>query len=88
MSADSLAPPLAQNPTPEKQSQRHQRTPPAVPSVYLQTKLCAAPVPALRVVPYFVVGPQADPLRDLPVLASLLGQDLLDLEGLVRLHVD
>jgi hypothetical protein len=25
-------------------------------------------------------------LRDLPVLASLLGQDLLDLEGLVRRH--
>ena len=51
VSADSLAPPLAQNPTHEEQSQRHQRTPPAVPSVYLQTKLCAAPVPALRVVP-------------------------------------
>ena len=52
----------------------------------LEAELGAAPVPALRVVPYFVVGPQADPLRDLPVLASLLGQDLLDLEGLVRRH--
>ena len=33
--------------------------------------------------PDLVVGPQADPLGDLPVLASLLGQDLLDLERLV-----
>ena len=33
--------------------------------------------------PDLVVSPQADPLGDLPVLASLLSQDLLDLEGLV-----
>jgi len=40
-----------------------------------------------RNAPDLVVGPKADPLGDLPVLASLLGQDLLDLEGLVgRLH--
>ena len=30
-----------------------------------------------------VAGAQANPLRDGPVLALLLGQDLLDLEGLV-----
>ena len=36
------------------------------------------------IAPDLVVGPQTDPLRNLPVLASLLRQDLLDLEGLVR----
>lgn len=36
------------------------------------------------IAPDFVVGPQTDPLRNLPVLACLLRQDLLDLEGLVR----
>jgi hypothetical protein len=36
-----------------------------------------------RKAPDLVVGPKADPLGDLPVLASLLGQDLLDLERLV-----
>ena len=36
------------------------------------------------IAPDLVVGPQTDPLRNLPVLACLLRQDLLDLEGLVR----
>jgi hypothetical protein len=41
----------------------------------------------IKTTPDLVIGPEADPLGDLPVLASLLGQDLLDLEGLVgRLH--
>jgi hypothetical protein len=54
---------------------------------HLEAHLGAAPVPALGVIPDLVVGSQADPLGDLPVLASLLGQDLLDLESLVgRLH--
>ncbi len=33
--------------------------------------------------PDLVIGPHADPLGNLPVLLSLLGEGLLDLEGLV-----
>ena len=33
--------------------------------------------------PDLVVGSQTDPLGNLPILTSLLGQNLLDLEGLV-----
>lgn len=42
-----------------------------------------------QALPDLVIGPKADPLGNLPVLARLLGQDLLDLEGLVgRLRVN
>jgi len=44
-------------------------------------------VPALRVVPDGVVGAHADPVGDGAVLAHLLGQLLLDPEGLVRRHL-
>ena len=52
----------------------------------LEPELGAAPVPALRVVPDGVVGPHADPVGDGAVLALLLGQLLLDAEGLVGRH--
>ena len=41
-------------------------------------------MPALGVVPDGVVGAHADPVGDGAVLAHLLGQLLLDPEGLVR----
>jgi len=43
-------------------------------------------VPALRVVPDSVVSAHADPVGDGAVLALLLGQLLLDPEGLVGRH--
>jgi hypothetical protein len=52
----------------------------------LETELGAAPVPALRIVPDGVVGAHADPVGDGAVLALLLGQLLLDPEGLVGRH--
>lgn len=51
-----------------------------------ESKLGAAPVPALCIVPDGVVGSHADPVGDGTVLAHLLGQLLLDLEGLVGRH--
>lgn len=48
-----------------------------------ETELGAAPVPALRIVPDFVVSPETNPVRDGPVLPHLLGKLLFDDEGLV-----
>lgn len=50
----------------------------------LQSELGPSPVPTLGVVPDLVVSSQADPLRQRPVDPLLLGQDALDLKGLVR----
>lgn len=43
-------------------------------------------MPALRVVSDRVVGSQADPVRDRPILPHLLRELLLDSESLVRRH--
>ena len=53
----------------------------------LDAELGAAPVMTLGVVPDGVAGAKADPLRNGPVLALLLGKNLLHLESFLgRLH--
>jgi hypothetical protein len=46
----------------------------------LQPKLCSAPMPALCIVPYGVIGPHPDPVRNGAILLLFLGQLLLDPE--------
>ena len=46
--------------------------------------LCFVMCTEKAIVPYFVTGPEPDPLRDRSVLLGLFGQDPLDLEGFLR----
>lgn len=56
------------------------------PSKALQAQLGAAPVTPLGIVANLVVCAEANPVGDGPVLLGLLGQLLLNLEGLVGRH--
>jgi len=53
----------------------------------LQADLGAAPVSALGVVSDLVASAHSDPLRDGPVLLQLLGQRLLDAEGVTHASI-
>jgi hypothetical protein len=46
----------------------------------LQSKLCSAPMPALCIVPYGVIGPHPDPVGNWAILPLFLGQLFLDPE--------
>jgi hypothetical protein len=52
----------------------------------LDAQLRPAPMPPLCIVADLVVRPKANPVRDRPVLPSLLGQDLLGPERLLGRH--
>ena len=56
-------------------------------NINLDAKLGAAPLSALGIVPNFVVGAHADPVRNRAVLALLLRQLLLRAEGFVGRHL-
>jgi len=57
------------------------------PLTSLETKLGAAPVPSLGVVPDGVAGAEADPLGDRAVLALLFGKLLLGAKRFVGRHL-
>ena len=54
----------------------------SMPTVWLKDQVCATVI--LQLLPDLVACPEPDPLRNRSVLLGLLGQDPLNLEGLLR----